>query len=104
LLADDVQARVTNAEGGEDVLTGVDAYLARVAGMDVGAAQLSITPGQVTAIAPGQVLVMVIVHAHREKRCLENYAAHLLRIEDGRIRQMWMVDAKPAESAEFWSA
>jgi predicted 3-demethylubiquinone-9 3-methyltransferase (glyoxalase superfamily) len=104
LLADDVQARVTNAEGGEDVVTGADAYLARVAGMDVGAAQLTITPGQVTTIPPDQVLAMVIVHAHREKRCLENYATHLLKIENGRIRQMWMVDARPAESADFWSA
>ncbi|MBV9359491.1 MAG: VOC family protein [Chloroflexi bacterium] len=103
LLADDVRAHITNAEGGEDALTGADAYLARVAAMDIGAAQLTVTPGQVTTIAPGRVLAMVDVHAHRQQRCLENYAAHLLEIENGRISEMWMVDAKPAESADFWS-
>jgi predicted 3-demethylubiquinone-9 3-methyltransferase (glyoxalase superfamily) len=103
LLADDLQARISNADGGEDVVTGADAYLARVAAMDVGAAQLTITPGQVTSIAPDRMLAMVDVHAHRQQRCLENYAAHLLRIDRGRIRELWMVDAKPAESADFWS-
>jgi predicted 3-demethylubiquinone-9 3-methyltransferase (glyoxalase superfamily) len=104
LLAEDVQARITNADGGEDVVTGVDAYLTRVAAMDVGVAQLTITPGQVTTIAPDRVLAMVDVHVHRQQRCLENHAAHLLRVDRGRIREMWMVDAKPAESADFWSS
>ena len=26
------------------------------------------------------------------------------RVEDGRIAELWMVDAKPAESDAFWAA
>jgi ketosteroid isomerase-like protein len=51
----------------------------------------------------GQVLAMVEVHAERGDRTLENFAAHLLRVEDGRITEWRMVDAKPAESDAFWA-
>jgi endonuclease/exonuclease/phosphatase family metal-dependent hydrolase len=54
-------------------------------------------------VDPDRVLVMVEIQAHRGGRSLHNFAAHLLRIADGRIRDWRMVDAKPAESDEFWS-
>jgi hypothetical protein len=34
---------------------------------------------------------------------LHNFAAHLLQVRNGRIIQMRMVDAKPAESDAFWA-
>ena len=54
-------------------------------------------------VPPDQVLAMVAVHAEREGRTLENYAAHLLRIGGDRISEWRMVDAKPAESDAFWA-
>ncbi len=46
---------------------------------------------------------MVEVAAARGDRTLPNHAAHLLRVRNGEITQMWMVEALPAYSAEFWS-
>ena len=103
LLADDVVSYVTNAEGGVDEVHGSEAYVARVAAMDVPTARIQLDVTQAVAIPPDQVLVMVEVTAARAERTLHNHAAHLLRIRDGRISQMWMVEALPAYSAEFWS-
>lgn len=104
LLAEDVVAYVTNAEGGVDRVEGRDAYLARVEAMELPSARFSIErTQQPVSVDPDRVLVMVEIHAHREGRSLHNFAAHLLRIADGRITDWWMVDAKPAESDEFWS-
>jgi ketosteroid isomerase-like protein len=104
LLAEDVVAYVTNAEGGMDRVEGRDAYLGRLESMDLPSARFSIEPTQrPVAVDPDRVLVMVEVHAHREGRSLHNFAAHLLRIADGRIKDWRMVDAKPAESDAFWS-
>jgi ketosteroid isomerase-like protein len=104
LLADDAHAHITNAQGGVDRVDGADAYLVRVAAMDLASAALTITLTQLTCIAPEQVLAMVEIRASRRGRALHNFAAHLLNIRAGRIRQMWMVEAKPAESAQFWSS
>jgi ketosteroid isomerase-like protein len=104
LLADDVVAYVTNAEGGMDRVEGRDAYLGRLEAMELPSARFSIEPTQQpVSVDPDRVLVMVEIHAHREGRSLHNFAAHLLRIADGRITDWRMVDAKPAESDEFWS-
>ncbi len=46
---------------------------------------------------------MVEVRANRGGRSLHNFAAHLLRISDGRITELRMVEAKPAESDAFWA-
>jgi hypothetical protein len=56
-----------------------------------------------TSIASDQVLVMVEIHARRGDRSLHNFAAHLVRVSDGRITELRMVDAKPADSDAFWS-
>jgi hypothetical protein len=34
---------------------------------------------------------------------LHNYAAFLARVADGRVVELWMVEAQPAYSDEFWS-
>ena len=103
LLADDVVSYVTNAAGGVDEVRGREDYVARVAAMDVPTARMQLDVTQAVAVPPDQVLVMVEVTAARAERTLHNHAAHLLRIRDGRISQMWMVEALPAYSAEFWS-
>jgi ketosteroid isomerase-like protein len=104
LLDDDVVSYITNAEGEVDRLQGRDAYLGRIEAMDLRSAQFSVTPTQApVSVASDQVLVMVEINAHRDGRSLHNFAAHLLRVGDGRITEWRMVDAKPSESDEFWS-
>jgi ketosteroid isomerase-like protein len=103
LLTEDVVSYVTNADGGVDEVHGRESYVARIAAMDVPSARLRLDVTQAVAISPDQVLVMVEVTAARGERTLHNHAAHLLRVRDGKIAQMWMVEALPAYSAEFWS-
>jgi ketosteroid isomerase-like protein len=105
LLAPALTAYVTNVEGGVDVVEGREAYLDRVGAMDLPAARFSVELTQPPVeVGYGQVLAMVAVHAQRGDRTLENYAAHLLRVEDGGITEWRMVDAKPAESDAFWAS
>jgi ketosteroid isomerase-like protein len=104
LLANDIIAYITNADGGMDKVEGRDAYLSRLEAMDLPSARFSVelTQPPVT-VDSDQVLVMVEVRAQRGGRSLHNFAAHLLRIAGGRITEWRMVDAKPSESDEFWS-
>jgi ketosteroid isomerase-like protein len=46
----------------------------------------------------------VEVHAQRDGRSLHNFAAHLRRVDGGRITEWRMADAKPADSDAFWAA
>ena len=104
MLADDVVAYITNAEGGIDEVEGRDAYLSRLAAMDLPAARFSLELTQPPVLVDAdRVLVMVEIRARRDQRSLHNFAAHLLRIAGGRITEWRMVDAKPAESDRFWS-
>ena len=104
LLADDLIAYVTNAEGGVDRVEGRDDYLRRIEAMDLKSARYSVELTQPpVSVAPDQVLAMVEVRAERGGKALHNFAAHLLRSRDGRITEWRMVDAKPAESDRFWS-
>jgi ketosteroid isomerase-like protein len=104
LLAGELVAYVTNADGGMDEVAGREAYLSRIEAMDLPSAQFSVelTQPPVT-VDPDRVLVMVEIRASREGKSLHNFAAHLLRVADGRITDWRMVDAKPAESDAFWS-
>jgi hypothetical protein len=34
---------------------------------------------------------------------LHNFSGQLLRFVDDRLAELWMVDAKPAESDAFWA-
>jgi ketosteroid isomerase-like protein len=104
LLAEDLVAYITNAEGGMDRVEGGEAYLERVAAMDLEAAEFSVAPTQPPiAVDAEQVLLMVEIRARRGDRTLHNYAAHLLRVAGGRVTEWRMVDAKPEESDAFWS-
>jgi len=104
MLDEDLVAYITNADGGLDEVKGRDGYLSRVEAMDLPSARFSIelTQPPVTLDAD-LVLIMVEIRARRRDRSLHNFAAHLLRIASGRISEWWMVDAKPAESDQFWA-
>ena len=101
LLADDLVAYVTNAEAGVDQIDGANAYMGRLP--DVSGADYSVTVTQSVTVAEDQVLAMVEVKATRNGRSLHNHAAFLSRFAHGRIAELWMVDALPSYSDEFWS-
>ena len=104
LLAPDLVAWVTNADGEADRITGRDEYLSRIAAMDLPAARYRVTLTQSpAAIDEHLVLLMVEVRAERDGRRLHNFAAHVLRVDEGRVTEWRMADAKPAESDQFWS-
>ena len=104
LLAEDLRALVTNADGGMDTITGREEYLGRIAAMDLPAVRFRVDMTQEpVAVDSDRVLVMVEVRAQKDGRTLHNYAAHLLRVSEGRVTEWHMVDAKPAESDEFWA-
>ena len=101
LLAEDLIGYVTNAEAGVDVVEGREAYLARLPDLAATGGILTVT--QVLGIDSERALTMVEIRAEREGRSLHNFAAFLTRVVDGQVRQIWMVDALPAYSDEFWS-
>ncbi len=103
-LAPDLIAWVTNADGEADRDSGREEYLRRIAAMDLPGAQYSVMLTQSpAAIDDHLVLLMVEVQAERNSRRLHNFAAHVLRVDDGRVTQWRMADAKPGESDQFWS-
>jgi hypothetical protein len=102
LLAADMVGYVTNAKGGVDEVRGASAYLARVPSGDD--ATFSAEATQVVAVSPSQVLAMVAIKAERNGKSLHNHAGFLVRYDSaGLIDEVWMVDAQPAYSDEFWS-
>jgi ketosteroid isomerase-like protein len=104
LLAPDLVAWVTNADGEADRITGRDEYLSRIAAMDLPGARYRVTLTQSpAAIDEHLILLMVEVRAERDGRRLHNFAAHVLRVDEGRVTEWRMADAKPAESDQFWS-
>ena len=103
LLGNGLTAYVTNSDGGMDEVDGRDLYLERIEAMNLPSVRFSVELTQKPVPVGGdQVLLMVEVRAERGERKLHNFAAHLLRIEDGRIAEWRMTDAKPAESDAFW--
>jgi hypothetical protein len=95
---------VTNADGEADRITSRDEYLTRIAAMDLPSAQYRVRLTQSPAAIDEQlVLLMVEIRAERDSRRLHNFAAHVLRLDEGQVTEWRMVDAKPAESDQFWS-
>jgi hypothetical protein len=103
LLADDLRAYITNAEGGVDEV-GADEYVERVARMDLPRAHFKVDITQAIVPRPEMVLVMVEINASRGGRTLHNHATHCLFVRDGLVAEWWMVEALPAESDAFWSS
>jgi ketosteroid isomerase-like protein len=100
VLAPKLTAYVTNAEGGVDRVDGRDAYMRRL--LSLKARELSVGVTQSVGVAPAQALAMVEIRARRQGRTLHNFAAFLARVEDRQVAELWMVEALPAYSDEFW--
>lgn len=101
LLADDVTAYITTAQADVMRVEGREAYMARVP--DLGAVGGSCEVTQLLEIDRETTLTMVEIRAKRRGKELHNFAAFLARVTDGQIRELWMVDALPAYSADFWA-
>jgi ketosteroid isomerase-like protein len=103
-LADDAIAFVTGPDGNPVRLDGADMYIAALEAMDLARVDYSVALTQApVAVGDDQALIMTEVRARRENTTLHNYAAHVLRVAEGKIVEMYMVDAKPAESDAFWA-
>ena len=101
LLAPDAISFITNAEAGVDRIDGRDGFMARLP--DLEGAELRTAITQVVAIDEQRAMTMIEVKAERQGRSLHNFAAFLTRCSGGRITHLWMVDAKPSCSDDFWS-
>jgi len=101
MLADDLTAYVTNADAGFDELRGRNEYMNRLPDLYAAGGRLRVT--QVLPVDADRVLTMVEIRAERNGRELHNFAAFLAEVGDGRVMTLWMVDALPAYSDEFWS-
>lgn len=99
-LAEDITAYVTTADGGVEQVQGRDNYLQRLLALK--APTVSATVTQSVNVAPDQAMVMVEIRAERKGRTLHNFAAFLARVQRDEIVELWMVDALPAYSDEFW--
>ena len=102
LLSDHFVGHLTTADGETRDVT-ADQYIEGVAAMDVPTAALTLNVPDVTTVGTDQVMIMVEVHAARGGRSLHNFSGQLVTIDSGRITELWMVDALPAESDTFWS-
>jgi ketosteroid isomerase-like protein len=103
-LADDAVAFVTAPDGTSMRLTGADMYIAALEAMNLASVDYSVALTQAPmTVSEDQTLIMTEVRASRENSTLHNFAAHLLRVAGGKIVEMYMVDAKPAESDAFWA-
>lgn len=100
-LADDMVGWITNRAGGVDRTDGADAYMSRLP--DLSEAELEARITQVLGIDDERAMAMVAIRATRRGLDLSNYAAFLTRVVDGRVAELWMVEAQPAYSDEFWS-
>jgi ketosteroid isomerase-like protein len=100
-LAPGLVAYVTTADGGADRVEGRDAYLARLP--DLRAAGGALEVAQTLEVEHGLGLAMVEIRAERGGDRLHNHAAFLARIAGGAITHLWMVEAQPAHSDDFWS-
>ena len=101
LLADDLTAYVTNAGSGVNEVRGADEYMRRLP--DLRAAGGSARVTQTLAVDQHWVMTMVEIQAEREGKRLHNFVAFLADVDDGRVSRLWMVEALPAYSDEFWS-
>ena len=103
-LADGLVAHVTQSDGSTRQVVGSANYAAIVDAMDTLSANLQMEIPQIMTIEPGLVMAMFEVHAARYGRRLHNFSGQLFRFDGDVIDRIWMVEALPRESDEFWSA
>ncbi|MEM1057860.1 MAG: nuclear transport factor 2 family protein [Verrucomicrobiota bacterium] len=103
-LAPDVVAGVTQPDASTAELTGRDAYLAAIDALDLPTVRPSIKAIQIVEVSADQAMAMIEIRAQRKGRTLHNFTGQLMTVTNGLIRRIWMVEALPAESDEFWKA
>jgi hypothetical protein len=99
-LAEDMTAYVTNVDGGVDRVEGRDAYLPRLLALK--APTLSVAVTQSVTVSRDHALLMVEIRAERKGRSLHNFSAFLARVHNDQVSELWMVEALPAYSDQFW--
>ncbi|MEM1208392.1 MAG: nuclear transport factor 2 family protein [Planctomycetota bacterium] len=104
LLADKVVADVTQPDVSTARLVGRDAYMTAVEALDLPGVRPSIKATQIADVSSHQAMAMIEIRAQRKGRRLHNFTAQLMTVEDGLIHRIWMVEALPAESDDFWKA
>jgi ketosteroid isomerase-like protein len=102
LLTDGFVGHITSADAGIRKVDR-DGYVAAVRSMDIRSANLRLEVPNIVEVEPGRVLVMVEVHAQRGRSVLHNFSGQLATVTDGKLSELWMVEALPAESDAFWS-
>ena len=100
LMNEDFVGYVTTADAGVRTATRAD----YIGAMDVATSGLRLDIPNVMAVGHDRVLAMIEVHAARNSRTLHNFSGQLATVREGRITELWMVEALPAESVAFWSA
>ena len=103
LLAENVVSYITNAEASVNKLQGRSAFMGSIP-CDVTNVKPQVRITQLLTVKHNQVLVMVEVKAERKGKKLHNHAAYLINVENGKISEIWMVEALPAYSDEFWKS
>lgn len=103
-LASDLVAYVTEPDGSTRQVEGAANYAAIVDGMDPASAALRIDVPQITTVGDELVMAMFEIHAERYGRTLHNFSGQLFRFAGDEIDRIWMVEALPRASEEFWSA
>jgi len=101
VLADDARVWVTNAEGGVDPLQGRELVIGALLSLEAPVFHIEVT--QMVRVSDVQALAMVEIRAERNGKSLHNFSSFLARADADRIAELWMVEALPAYSAEFWS-
>ncbi|WP_422383851.1 nuclear transport factor 2 family protein [Roseibium album] len=102
-LAQDLVADVTQSDGSTKQSNGRETFMGLLEKLDIPTVRPRLTITQVADVNAEQVMMMVEVRAARKGRELHNFAAYLMTLRDQRIERIWMVEALPAESEEFWS-
>lgn len=95
-------AYVTNSTSQADTVVGSEEFIARVKAMNMHEVDFHINLTQILSIEDDLVMVMVEVKASKNTKKLHNFATHLLKIKNNKIIKIWMVEALPAYSEEFW--
>ncbi len=102
VLSKNIISHITNKNGGTDIEYGPDNLIRRQEALKYQGVDLNLTILQSVPINPHQVMTLVHVQAKLNDTHFENYAGFLFTLENSLITEMWMVEAKPEGSDNFW--
>jgi len=71
---------------------------------DLSTIKPTVTITQTLSVKRNLVLTMTEVKAERKGKKLHNHAAYLMKVRNKKITHIWMVDALPAYSDQFWKS